>query len=237
MFVLGFTLIWARYMFERLKSEPESIFLNRFVSFCWLLDSEYWVLCLNETTVFAFVSGTVVPSKTKIAYHFSTLVLTYGQQHTLQIEPRDEYGNPTSNSVSLVDEVNYSVHIHSVRALYHLKSQLCAKGGAPLSNGIPLILWIRLNSLLLQGTRICFLHSFFFELNLAYWRKHVTCANVQRTNYILLIFLVKLKAVRPQRAHFALYAQILFCWIEHIKKGDLCKCAKDKWHFVDFFFK
>lgn len=64
-----------------------------------------------------FVTGTVVPSKTKIAYHFSTLVLTYGQQHTLQIEPRDEYGNPTSNSVSLVDEVNYSVHIHSVRAL------------------------------------------------------------------------------------------------------------------------
>uniref|UniRef100_A0A8B9JWG5 Apoptosis-resistant E3 ubiquitin protein ligase 1 n=1 Tax=Astyanax mexicanus TaxID=7994 RepID=A0A8B9JWG5_ASTMX len=61
-----------------------------------------------------FQPGTVVPSKTKIAYHFSTLVLTYGQQHTLQIEPRDEYGNPTSNSVSLVDEVNYSVHIHSL---------------------------------------------------------------------------------------------------------------------------
>jgi len=59
----------------------------------------------------------VVPSKTKIAYHFSTLVLTYGQQHTLQIEPRDEYGNPTSNSISLVDEVNYSVHVHPVRAL------------------------------------------------------------------------------------------------------------------------
>lgn len=63
------------------------------------------------------VAGTVVPSKTKIAYHFSTLVLTYGQQHTLQIEPRDEYGNPTSNSVSLVDEVNYSVHVHPVRIL------------------------------------------------------------------------------------------------------------------------
>uniref|UniRef100_A0A671PPW6 Apoptosis-resistant E3 ubiquitin protein ligase 1 n=1 Tax=Sinocyclocheilus anshuiensis TaxID=1608454 RepID=A0A671PPW6_9TELE len=59
-----------------------------------------------------FQPGTVVPSKTKIAYHFSTLVLTYGQQHTLQIEPRDEYGNPTSNSVSLVDEVNYSMHVH-----------------------------------------------------------------------------------------------------------------------------
>lgn len=66
-----------------------------------------------------FISGTVVPSKTKIAYHFSTLVLVYGQQHTLQIEPRDEYGNPTSNSTSLIDEVNYSVHVHSVRTQYH----------------------------------------------------------------------------------------------------------------------
>lgn len=65
----------------------------------------------------ACLAGTVVPSKTKIAYHFSTIVLTYGQQHTLQIEPRDEYGNPTSNTVSLVDEVNYSVQVHSVRAL------------------------------------------------------------------------------------------------------------------------
>ncbi|KAF0044452.1 hypothetical protein F2P81_003610 [Scophthalmus maximus] len=59
-----------------------------------------------------FQSGTVVPSKTKIAYHFSTLVLVNGQQHTLQIEPRDEYGNPTSNSTSLTDEANYSVHVH-----------------------------------------------------------------------------------------------------------------------------
>ena len=69
----------------------------------------------NAFLSFLSPSGTVVPSKTKIAYHFSTLVLTNGQQHTLQIEPRDEYGNPTSNSTSLVDEVNYSVHIHSVR--------------------------------------------------------------------------------------------------------------------------
>ncbi|KAJ3613646.1 hypothetical protein NHX12_019892 [Muraenolepis orangiensis] len=61
-----------------------------------------------------FQPGTVVPSKTKIAFHFSTLVLSNGQQHTLQIEPRDEYGNPTSNSTSLVDEANYSVHIHSL---------------------------------------------------------------------------------------------------------------------------
>ncbi|XP_061598842.1 apoptosis-resistant E3 ubiquitin protein ligase 1 isoform X2 [Cololabis saira] len=61
-----------------------------------------------------FQPGTVVPSKTKIAYHFSTLVLTNGHQHTLQIEPRDEYGNPTSNSTSLTDEANYSVRIHSL---------------------------------------------------------------------------------------------------------------------------
>lgn len=61
-----------------------------------------------------FQPGTVVPSKTKIAYHFSTLVLTNGQQHILQIEPRDEYGNPTSNSTSLTDETNYSVHVHSL---------------------------------------------------------------------------------------------------------------------------
>ncbi|TNN52308.1 Apoptosis-resistant E3 ubiquitin protein ligase 1 [Liparis tanakae] len=61
-----------------------------------------------------FQPGTVVPCKTKIAYHFSTLVLTNGQQHTLQIEPRDEYGNPTSNSTSLTDEDNYSVHVHSL---------------------------------------------------------------------------------------------------------------------------
>lgn len=65
-------------------------------------------------SVLFFTSGTVVPSKTKIAYHFSTLVLTNGQRHTLQIEPRDEYGNPTSNSTSLTDEANYSVHVHSV---------------------------------------------------------------------------------------------------------------------------
>ncbi|KAF7201944.1 transcript variant X1 [Nothobranchius furzeri] len=64
-----------------------------------------------------FQPGTVVPSKTTIAYHFSTLVLTNGHQHTLQIEPRDEYGNPTSNSTSLTDEANYSVHVHPFYSL------------------------------------------------------------------------------------------------------------------------
>ncbi|KAG7282457.1 hypothetical protein CRUP_018174, partial [Coryphaenoides rupestris] len=51
-------------------------------------------------------------------------------QHTLQIEPRDEYGNPTSNSTSLVDEANYSVHVHSGLEKCYSKSvssnqQLC----------------------------------------------------------------------------------------------------------------
>lgn len=72
-------------------------------------------LVVDSISILLLTSGTVVPSKTKIAYHFSTLVLTNGQQHTLQIEPRDEYGNPTSNSTSLTDEANYSVHVHSVR--------------------------------------------------------------------------------------------------------------------------
>uniref|UniRef100_A0A6I8NVI9 HECT-type E3 ubiquitin transferase n=1 Tax=Ornithorhynchus anatinus TaxID=9258 RepID=A0A6I8NVI9_ORNAN len=61
-----------------------------------------------------FQPGMVVPSKTKIVCHFSTLVLTIGQQHTLQIVPRDEYDNPTSNSVSLIDEHNYSLTIHEL---------------------------------------------------------------------------------------------------------------------------
>ncbi|XP_058018338.1 apoptosis-resistant E3 ubiquitin protein ligase 1 isoform X2 [Ahaetulla prasina] len=61
-----------------------------------------------------FQPGMVVPSKTKIACHFSTLVLTCGQPHTLQIVPRDEYDNPTSNSVSLIDEHNYSLLIHEL---------------------------------------------------------------------------------------------------------------------------
>uniref|UniRef100_A0A3P9DU60 HECT-type E3 ubiquitin transferase n=1 Tax=Maylandia zebra TaxID=106582 RepID=A0A3P9DU60_9CICH len=40
--------------------------------------------------------------QTKIAYHFSTLVLTNGQRHTLQIEPRDEYGNPTLHNCTTI---------------------------------------------------------------------------------------------------------------------------------------
>ena len=59
----------------------------------------------------------VVPSKTKIVCHFSTLVLTCGQPHTLQIVPRDEYDNPTNNSTSLRDEHNYSLSIHEVSRL------------------------------------------------------------------------------------------------------------------------
>lgn len=65
--------------------------------------------------IFFFIVGMVVPSKTKIVCHFSTLVLTWGQPHTLQIVPRDEYDNPTSNSVSLIDEHDYSLSINEVR--------------------------------------------------------------------------------------------------------------------------
>ncbi|ELV09893.1 hypothetical protein TREES_T100010342 [Tupaia chinensis] len=61
-----------------------------------------------------FQPGMVVPSKTKIVCHFSTLVLTCGQPHTLQIVPRDEYDNPTNNSTSLRDEHNYSLSIHEL---------------------------------------------------------------------------------------------------------------------------
>ncbi|XP_016413853.1 apoptosis-resistant E3 ubiquitin protein ligase 1-like isoform X2 [Sinocyclocheilus rhinocerous] len=82
-------------------------------------------LCFLIRDLMFYVIGTVVPSKTKIAYHFSTLVLTYGQQHTLQIEPRDEYGNPTSNSVSLVDEVNYNMHVHPLGTVDEESSDDC----------------------------------------------------------------------------------------------------------------
>ena len=71
---------------------------------------------LFDSKLLLSASGMVVPSKTKIVCHFSTLVLTCGQQHTLQIVPRDEYDNPTSNSVSLIDEHNYSLSIHEVSA-------------------------------------------------------------------------------------------------------------------------
>ncbi|XP_077123538.1 apoptosis-resistant E3 ubiquitin protein ligase 1 [Ranitomeya variabilis] len=45
-----------------------------------------------------FQPGVVVPAKTHIVCHFSTLVLTCGEQHTLQIAPRDQYGNAASCS-------------------------------------------------------------------------------------------------------------------------------------------
>ncbi|OCT68149.1 apoptosis-resistant E3 ubiquitin protein ligase 1 isoform X1 [Xenopus laevis] len=46
-----------------------------------------------------FSPGAVVPAKTQIVCHFSTLVLKCGEQHTLQIVPRDQYGNHTSDSL------------------------------------------------------------------------------------------------------------------------------------------
>ncbi|XP_064420953.1 apoptosis-resistant E3 ubiquitin protein ligase 1 [Latimeria chalumnae] len=71
-----------------------------------------------------FQPGTVVPSKTKIVYHFSTLVLTCGQQHTLQIVPRDEYDNPTSNCVSLNDDDNYNVEVYKLDSLEDERSEV-----------------------------------------------------------------------------------------------------------------
>ncbi|NXY43972.1 AREL1 ligase, partial [Ceuthmochares aereus] len=82
------------------------------VAFLLLLVASPWNLFDSEVLLSAL--GMVVPSKTKIVCHFSTLVLTCGQQHTLQIAPRDEYDNPTSNSVSLIDEHNYSLSIHEL---------------------------------------------------------------------------------------------------------------------------
>ncbi|KAG8448938.1 hypothetical protein GDO86_015850 [Hymenochirus boettgeri] len=46
-----------------------------------------------------FSPGSVVPAKTHIISHFSTLVLKCGEQHTLQIVPRDQYGNQTNDSL------------------------------------------------------------------------------------------------------------------------------------------
>ncbi|XP_072895355.1 apoptosis-resistant E3 ubiquitin protein ligase 1 isoform X2 [Hemitrygon akajei] len=63
-----------------------------------------------------FQPGIVFPAKTKILYHFSTLVLTNGQEHTLQIAPRDEYDNPTSNALAIDDQDNYKVQIKELGA-------------------------------------------------------------------------------------------------------------------------
>ncbi|XP_040188875.1 apoptosis-resistant E3 ubiquitin protein ligase 1 [Rana temporaria] len=46
-----------------------------------------------------FHPGVVDPAKTQITGHFSTLVLTCGEQHTLHIAPCDQYGNPTNDSL------------------------------------------------------------------------------------------------------------------------------------------
>ncbi|KAG8562140.1 hypothetical protein GDO81_015601 [Engystomops pustulosus] len=57
----------------------------------------------------AFHPGVVVPAKTEIVCHFSTLVLTCGEQHTLQIAPRDQYGNAAYDSVKDLDSYNLSL--------------------------------------------------------------------------------------------------------------------------------
>lgn len=57
----------------------------------------------------AFHPGVVVPAKTHIVCHFSTLVLTCGEQHTLQIAPRDQYGNAASDSVRELESYTLSL--------------------------------------------------------------------------------------------------------------------------------
>uniref|UniRef100_A0A8C5QM95 HECT-type E3 ubiquitin transferase n=1 Tax=Leptobrachium leishanense TaxID=445787 RepID=A0A8C5QM95_9ANUR len=54
-----------------------------------------------------FQPGAVVPLKTQIVSHFSTLVLTCGEQHTLQIAPCDQYSNPSGDK--LRDNENYTL--------------------------------------------------------------------------------------------------------------------------------
>eukprot|EP00062_Callorhinchus_milii_P022263 gi/632979857/ref/XP_007906708.1/ PREDICTED: apoptosis-resistant E3 ubiquitin protein ligase 1 isoform X2 [Callorhinchus milii] len=61
-----------------------------------------------------FQPGPVIPTKTKILYHFSTLVLTVGEQHMLEIAPRDEYDNPTNNALAIVDKDNYKLEVREL---------------------------------------------------------------------------------------------------------------------------
>ncbi|KAM8921191.1 apoptosis-resistant E3 ubiquitin protein ligase 1 [Pelodytes ibericus] len=56
-----------------------------------------------------FQPGVVVPAKTQIVSHFSTLVLTCEEQHTLQIAPCDQYGNPASDC--LRDHESYTLSV------------------------------------------------------------------------------------------------------------------------------
>ncbi|XP_063804382.1 apoptosis-resistant E3 ubiquitin protein ligase 1 [Pseudophryne corroboree] len=56
-----------------------------------------------------FHPGVVVPAKTQIVGHFSTLVLTCGEQHLLQIAPRDQYGNPACDSVRGLESYTLSL--------------------------------------------------------------------------------------------------------------------------------
>ncbi|XP_053553158.1 apoptosis-resistant E3 ubiquitin protein ligase 1 [Bombina bombina] len=61
-----------------------------------------------------FQPGVVVPSKTQIVSHFSTLVLTCGEQHTLQIDPRDQYSNLTSVSQEDLESYTLTLTISEV---------------------------------------------------------------------------------------------------------------------------
>ncbi|KAM5129254.1 apoptosis-resistant E3 ubiquitin protein ligase 1 isoform 1-T2 [Mantella aurantiaca] len=56
-----------------------------------------------------FQPGVVDPVKTQITGHFSTLVLTCGEQHVLHIAPRDQYGNPTNDSARELESYTLSL--------------------------------------------------------------------------------------------------------------------------------
>lgn len=114
------------------------------VNFCELFFS-LGLHCLSSS-----VSGMVVPSKTKIVCHFSTLVLTCGQPHTLQIVPRDEYDNPTNNSMSLRDEHNYTLSIHEVSAF---SFPYARKLGSLLGTSLPALVF----PLTLEPSRLYFI--------------------------------------------------------------------------------
>ncbi|ETE69785.1 hypothetical protein L345_04409, partial [Ophiophagus hannah] len=82
-----------------------------------------------------FQPGMVVPSKTKIACHFSTLVLTCGQPHTLQIVPRDEYDNPTSNSSVMSNQQTCQVFLRLTLLRRGCFRACISYQNQPISNG------------------------------------------------------------------------------------------------------
>ncbi|XP_078726681.1 apoptosis-resistant E3 ubiquitin protein ligase 1 [Lampetra fluviatilis] len=63
----------------------------------------------------SFSPGPVVPSKTRVLHHLSTLVLRQGELHTLTVTPHDEFGNRTA--VGLQEEDAYSLSLTALGAV------------------------------------------------------------------------------------------------------------------------